>query len=122
MHANAVTEEAMEQFDNLMKHAVNPADVESDEIDKNIVQLLDKKLEYMSKKSRSSKLWIQYIKMLVILRKFMKAEMPGNLMFHLQTVRDMLRGQDNACTKSGYIDMCRMANMKHSDTYVYDHY
>ena len=119
MHSNTVTEEAMEQFDNLMKHAVDLADVESDENVKNIVQLLDEKLEYMSKKSKSSKLWIQYIKMLEILRKFIKAEMPGNL-FHLQTVRDMLRGQDNAYTKSGHIDLCRMANMKHSDPYVCD--
>ena len=31
MHAKTVTKEAMEQFDNLMKHAVHLADVESDE-------------------------------------------------------------------------------------------
>ena len=51
MHANTVTEEAMEHFDNLMKHAVDLADVESGENIKNIVKLLDEKLEDMSKKS-----------------------------------------------------------------------
>ena len=31
MHSNTVAEEAMKQFDNLMKHEVGLADVESDE-------------------------------------------------------------------------------------------
>ena len=73
VYANTVAEEAMKLFDNLMKYEVELADVESDENVKNIVQLLDTKLEDMSKKNRTSKLWIQYIKMLRILRKFVKA-------------------------------------------------
>ena len=43
MHANTVAE-AMKLFDNLIK--VNLADVESDENVRNIVQLLDAKLEH----------------------------------------------------------------------------
>ena len=70
VHDNAVAEEAMKLFDNLMKHEVDLADVESDENVKNIVQLLDTKLEDMSKKNR-------------ILRKFVKAERTGNWMLHL---------------------------------------
>ena len=57
MHSHTVTGEAMMKlFDNLIKHEVDLADVESDENVKNIVQLLDKKLEDMSKKNRTSKL------------------------------------------------------------------
>ena len=56
MHSNTVAEEAMKLFDNLMKHKVNLADVESDENVKNIVQSQDEKLEDMSKKNRNSKL------------------------------------------------------------------
>ena len=50
MRSNTVAEEATKRFDNLMKHEVDLADVESDEQVKNIVQLLDAKLENMSKK------------------------------------------------------------------------
>ena len=103
MHANKVTEEAMRLFDNLM---------ESDENVENIIQLLD-----MSKKRRISKLWIQYIKMLGILTKFIKAERTGNGMLHLLTVRNMLPNfaatNHNAYTKEGHIFLCRMEYLKH---------
>ena len=51
MHANTVPEEARELFGNLMKHKVDLADVESDENVKNIVHLLDAKLEDMNKRT-----------------------------------------------------------------------
>ena len=57
MHSITVAKEAMMKlFDNLIKHEVDLADVESDENVKNIVQLLDTKLEDMSKTNRTSKL------------------------------------------------------------------
>ena len=57
MHSNTVAKEAiMKLFDNLVKHEVDLADVESDENVKNIVQLLDTKLEDMSKTNITSKL------------------------------------------------------------------
>ena len=56
MHFKTVAEEAMKLFDNLMKHEVDIADVDSDQNVKNIVKLLDTKLEDMSKKIRTSKL------------------------------------------------------------------
>ena len=90
VHANTAAEEAMKLFDNLVKYEVDLADLESDENVKNNVQLLDTKLENMSKKNRNSKLWVQYINMLGILRKFVKAERTGNWMLQLQTLRDML--------------------------------
>ena len=53
MHSDTVAEEAiMKLFDNLMTHEVDLADMVSDENVKNIVQLLDAKLEDMSKKNR----------------------------------------------------------------------
>ena len=57
MHSDTGAEEAiMKLFDNLIKHEVDLADVESDENVTNIVQLLDAKLEDMCKKNRTSKL------------------------------------------------------------------
>ena len=126
VHADTVAEEAIKLFDNLMKHEVDLADEESDENVKNIVQLLVTKLEDMRKKNRTSKLWTQYIKMLGILGKFVKAERTGNWMLHLQTVRDMLpyfaATGHNAYTKSGHIYLSRMANLKHSDPHVHTHF
>ena len=49
MHANTVTEEAIRLFDNLM---------ESEKNVKNIIQLLDAKLDDVTKVNRSSKRWI----------------------------------------------------------------
>ena len=60
-------------FDNLMKHEVDLVEVESDENVNNFVQSLDAKLDDMSKKNRTSKLWIQYSRMLGILRKDWKS-------------------------------------------------
>ena len=51
MHSNTVSEEAMKPFDNLMKYEVDLADVESDENVRNILQLLDAKLEDMMRRT-----------------------------------------------------------------------
>ena len=57
MHSDTGVEEAiMKLFDNLIKHEVDLANVESDENVTNIVQLLDAKVEDMCKKNRTSKL------------------------------------------------------------------
>ena len=70
MYSNTVAEEAMKLFDNLMKHEVNLADVESDENVKTIVQLLEAKLEDMSKRTVPQNCELKHNKMLGILRKF----------------------------------------------------
>ena len=82
MYANIVAEEAMQLFDNLMKHEVDLADVELDENVKNIVQLLDAKLEDMSKRTVSQNCELKHNKLLGILRKIVKAERTGNWMLH----------------------------------------
>ena len=88
--SNTMTEESMKLFDNLMKHEVDLADVESDENVKTIVQLLDAKLEDMSKRTVPQNCALKHNEMLGILRKFVKAERTGNWMLHLLTVRDLL--------------------------------
>ena len=83
MHSNSVAKEAMMKlFDNLIKHEVDLADVESDENVKNIVQLLDTKLEDMSKTNRTSKLWIQHNKMLGDSEKIRQSWRDCNWMLH----------------------------------------
>ena len=80
----------MKLFDNLMKYEVDLADVESDKNVKIILQMLDAKLEDMSKRTVPQNCELKHNTMLGILRKFVKAERTGNWMLHLQTVRDML--------------------------------
>ena len=70
MHSNTVAEEDIKLFGNLMKHDVDLADVESDENVKTIVQLLDAKLEDMSKWTVPQNCALKHNKMLGILRKF----------------------------------------------------
>ena len=82
MYANIVAEEAMQLFDNLMKHEVDLADVQLDENVKNIVQLLDAKLEDMSKRTVPQNCELKHNKLLGILRKIVKAERTGNWMLH----------------------------------------
>ena len=70
--------------------------------------------KFSSKKNRTSKLWIQYVKMLEILRKLIKAKRTENWMLHLQTVRDVLPyfapTGNTAYTKSEHFFLCRMAD------------
>ena len=42
------------------------------------------------KKHRTAQLWLQYMKMIYILRRFIKAERIGNWNLHLQAVQEML--------------------------------
>ena len=70
MYSNTVPLKAMKLFDNLMKHEVDLADVESAENVKTIVQLLDAKLEDMSKRTVPQNCELKHNKMLGILRKF----------------------------------------------------
>ena len=83
--------------------------MESDEIVKNIVQLLDAKQEDMRKRTESQNCEFKHNKMLGILREFVKAEWTGNWMLHLQTVRDMLSyfaaTDHNTYTNHGILDM-----------------
>ena len=65
--------------------------MEPNENVKNIVQLLDAKLEDTSKRTEPKNCELKHNQMLGILRKFVKAEITGNGMLHLQTIiRDML--------------------------------
>jgi hypothetical protein len=73
---------------------------------------------------RTSKLWIQYMEMIDILRRFLKAEQTGNWMLHLQAVCDMLpflaAAGHNHYTKSAtiYLQMMDELQERHPDVYT----
>lgn len=72
---------------------------------------------------RMAQLWILYMDMIDILRKFIKAERTGNWLLHLQAVRDMLpffaAAGHHHYAKSGYLYLQQMEELydKHPEIY-----
>lgn len=68
------------------------------------------------KSFRTSQLWFQYMDMIYILRRFIKAERTGNWELHLQTVKDMLpylaASGHNMYVKSSRVYLQQMDNLK----------
>jgi hypothetical protein len=51
---------------------------------------LNKKIESLKSSSRTAALWLQYMDMVDILRKFLRAECTGNWALHLEAISEML--------------------------------
>lgn len=73
---------------------------------------------------RTAKLWLQYLEMVAILKRFIKAERTGNWMLHLAAVRDMLpyfaAAGHNMYVKSAYLYLQKMSelNETHQDVHL----
>ena len=76
-------------YDELMEGTRSADDVASDPIPDKISRVLQTLTESLTK-DRTAKLWLQYMDMVKILRKFIKAEHMGNWSLHLEAVVDML--------------------------------
>ena len=63
--------------------------------------------QHISKASRTSKLWIHYIRYVEIIKKFIRAERTGNWTLHLQTVSEMI----NLFAASGHIHYAKSARL-----------
>ena len=78
------------------------------------------------KSSRTATLWLQYIGMVDILRKYIRAERTGNWELHLQAVSEMLpylaACGHNHYTKSAWIYLQRMSNLHNDHLDVYQHF
>lgn len=85
-------------------------------------KLEDQKLSL--KDHRTALLWLEYMKMVDILRKFIKGEREGNWMLHLQAIRDMLpyfaAAGHNMYTKSAYIYLQMMQDLEKTNPAVYN--
>ena len=66
---------------------------------------------------RTASLWLQYLQMIGILQKFIKAERTGNWQLHLQAVCEMLpflaAAGHNLYAKSAYLYLQHMAELEH---------
>ncbi len=110
-------ENAGKLFDALLSHECT---VENVTIDQNLeiikTELAEKR--EAQKRNRITTLWIQYMRTVAILTKFIKAERTGNWNLHLQAVLDMLpyfaaSGQ-NLYAKSSYLYLQSMLSLPSS--------
>ncbi|KAJ8414824.1 hypothetical protein AAFF_G00023470 [Aldrovandia affinis] len=88
-----------------------------------IKELLKRKTESLKSSSRTAALWLQYMDMVDILRKFLRAECIGNWALHLEAISEMLpfmaASGHNLYTKSAWIYVQRMCKLQvdHPDVY-----
>ena len=74
--------------------------------------------------NRTAKLWLQYMAMVDILKKFIRAERTGNFNLHLEATNDMLPyfavAGHNSYLKSAELYLQKMSQMKteHPDVHV----
>lgn len=92
-----------------MDGSVSPEEACNVDVVLRIKELLRNKRESLQSSSRTAALWLQYIEMVDILCKFLRAERTGNWALHLEAISEMLpfmaaSGQ-NLYTKS-VVDLC----------------
>ena len=81
--------EISDLFDKTIAREVSAEDLNGNEAIQEMVEKIKTYKNNMSS-SRTARLWFQYIEMVEILCKFIRAERTGNLHLHLQAVKDML--------------------------------
>jgi len=81
--------EAAVLYEKLMQGFVSADHIFQQDILANISDILQRKKEFL-KSYRTAVLWLQYMDMIDILRKHIRAERTGNWKLHLEAVSDML--------------------------------
>jgi hypothetical protein len=86
---NSDLQAALAIFDELLNNTLQPEELPGrTELDRLRLVLLQHKAEISA--NRTSRLWLQYMDMVEILRCFLRAERMGNWLHHLQALKDML--------------------------------
>ncbi len=113
---NQDVDEALTLYEKLMGGEISAEEVCSSSVLERIKNSLKNHSESLKKSSRTSALWVQYMNMIDILRKFIRAERTGNWELHLQAIQDMLpymaASGHNSYTKSAMLYLQQMLNLK----------
>jgi len=111
---------ALEEFDILLQG-------EAPSVPKEVLDRLQQQVEKEKLKMdghRTARLWLQYMEMVDILRRSMRAERTGNWHLHLRALREMLpflaAAGHNSYTKSIYIYLLQMQDLPFSHPEVYE--
>ncbi len=108
-------------YDRLISATALVDEICSADVMKRIFNNLKAKKEALT--TRTAVLWMQYMEMIDILRKFLKAERTGNWELHLQAIHDMLpyfaASGHNLYAKSAYIYLQMMQSLPNTHPDVY---
>ena len=119
-------DEARTFYEKLMSGDNCAEEAYSSNVMEKIKDSLKKNAESVKKSSRTSALWVQYMSMIDILRKFIRAERTGNWELHLQSIQAMLpymaASGHNSYTKSGMLYLQQMLNIPTQHPDVQQHF
>ena len=122
---HGLLEEAAVLYKKLMQGLVSAAQVCQDNVMIKMDNVLQANKELL-KSSRTAAMWIQYMDMIDILRKHIRAERTGNWELHLQAVSEMLpylaASGHNNYTKSAMIYLQHMSHLQDDHPEVYQHF
>ena len=122
---NADLEEVSVLYENLMQGLMCADQVCQSDVVYRINDALEREGKSL-KSSRTATLWLQYIEMVGILRKYIRAERTGNWELHLQTLSDMLpylaASGHNNYTKSVLVYLQQMHDLQDKHPDVYEHF
>ena len=112
-------------YENLMSGSVSVQQVCQADVINRIKKVLVSKIESM-KSSRTASLWLQYMDMIDILRKFIRAQRTGNWELNLQALSNMLpylaASGHNHYTKCVWIYLQQMSKLEDEHPEVYCHF
>ena len=118
-------DEAALLYDKLMKGMVSAEQVCQDDVIAKINDALQERKKHL-KSSRTAAMWLQYMDMIDILRKYIRVERMGNWELHLQAVSEMLpylaASGHNNYTKSAWLYLQRMSRLHEDFPEVYQHF
>ena len=119
---NLDLDEAAVLYEKLMQHTMSADQVSRADVISRIDDTL-KRVTISLKSSRTATLWLQYMDMVDILRKYIRAERTGNWELHLQAVSEMLpylaASGHNNYTKSAWVYLQRMDTLENDCPDVY---
>ena len=110
-------------FDGLLSGVITVDNINNDQTLKLIKSQLSQKTNELQN-DLSSQLWIQYMRAIDMLRKFIRAERTGNWELHLQAVYDMLpfftASGHNIYAKSAYLYLQLMLDLSNNLPELHD--
>ena len=74
----------------LLNHERNATDIAEEECVKQLSHVISQLLDRAASESRTGKLWVQYIRQVALLQRFIRAERTGDWKLHLYCVREMI--------------------------------
>ena len=102
-------------LDKSISGKISEEDAGREEVFRKLIEKINSCKENLGS-SRTAKLWVQYIEMVEILCKSIKAEQTGNFSLHLQAINDMLpffaASGHSLYAKSSYIYLQTMSSLQ----------